>query len=550
MEVPVRAVIKGTRLNQDGRTQGITLPSAKAQAENMCSLYHELEIDSHSIQYLEAHGTGTPAGDPLELQAVQETYFRNPLIVGSVKGNVGHCEAASALVGLIKTVLCLEHQQIPGQMHFGSLNPAIDLTNTNITIPKQVLPWPEPFSKSSCRPRAAINTFGAGGTNGHAVLESFTHRPSQLPASERPWLFRFTAADETSLRSLTRSYVAYIENRKPNLRDLAHTLLAHRSNLRYSQFVVASTHGSLLNRLRSDHAVVAKNSNAARRLLVGFTGQGAQWPRMGCSLLDQCPSFRSTLLECDHVLQGLSHPPAWSILDELSKNRDQSNIDEAQYSQPLCTALQIGLVVLLKSWGIPITATVGHSSGEIGAAFAAGMISLRDAIVIAYYRGFVLAGSSQLSPTTGSQGSMCAVDMGEDECKSILEDHNGRLQLAAVNSEQSRTLSGDRDAIEAVMELCKKRGDFCRRLKVDKAYHSHHMLPLSCRYEKYLQEAQVVSTQDASECIMFSSVTGRIIEKHDLTPSYWAENMTSTVQYAAAINRCLDKYQDLDCILE
>lgn len=195
-------------------------------------------------------------------------------------------------------------------------------------------------------------------------------------------------------------------------------------------------------------------------------------PRMGCSLFDQCRSFRSTLLECDHVLQELSHPPAWSILDELFKNRDQSNIAEAQYSQPLCTALQIGLVVLLKSWGIPITATVGHSSGEIGAAFAAGMISLRDAIVIAYYRGFVLAGSSQLSPTTGSQGSMCAVDMGEDECNSILEDHNGRVQLAAVNSEQSRTLSGDRDAIEAVMDLCKKRGGFCRRLKVDKGTSS------------------------------------------------------------------------------
>lgn len=208
---------------------------------------------------------------------MQETYFRNPLVVGSVKGNVGHCEAASALVGLIKTVLCLEHQQIPGQMHFDTLNPAIDLTNTNITIPKQVLPWPEPFSKSNCRPRAAINTFGAGGTNGHAVLELFTHRPSQMPASERPWLFRVSAADETSLRSLIRSYVAYIENRKPNLMDLAHTLLAHRSNLRYSQFVVASTHGSLLDRLRSDHAVVAKTSNAARRLLVVFTGQGAQW---------------------------------------------------------------------------------------------------------------------------------------------------------------------------------------------------------------------------------------------------------------------------------
>lgn len=191
-------------------------------------------------------------------------------------------------------------------------------------------------------------------------------------------------------------------------------------------------------------------------------------PRMGCSLLDQNPLFRSTLLECDSVLQELPHPPAWSIVNELSKTSDQSNIDQAQYSQPLCTALQIGLVVLLRSWGLRVYAVVGHSSGEIGAAFAAGMISLRDAIVIAYYRGLVLAGSSHRSCTTEPEGAMCVVDMSEDECKSLLNDHDGRVQVAAENSAQSRTLSGNFDAIDEIVNLCNKRGSFCRRLKVDK----------------------------------------------------------------------------------
>ncbi|KAL8994776.1 MAG: hypothetical protein Q9169_005338 [Polycauliona sp. 2 TL-2023] len=535
VEVPVRAVIKGTRLNQDGRTQGITLPSAKAQAENMNGLYEELGIDISSIQYLEAHGTGTPAGDPLEMQAVKDTYLRHTLIVGSVKGNVGHCEAASALVGLIKTVLCLEHEEIPAQMHFDALNPAVDLTNTNITIPKQILSWPELSANSGCTPRAAINTFGAGGTNGHAVLESFTHRRSEASATQRPWLFTISAANETSLRSLTKAYTAYIESRKPNLRDLAHTLLARRSRLRYSQFVVASTHGSLVTHLSSGLIAPAKTSNPARQLLVVFTGQGAQWSRMGCSLLDQCPSFRSTILECDQALQELSHPPAWSILDELSKTRDQSNIDEAQYSQPLCTALQIALVVLLKRWGVQITAVVGHSSGEIAAAFAAGMISLRDAVVIAYSRGLVLADSSQSSSSTETRGAMCAVDMGEDECNSLLGDYNGQVQLAAVNSEHSRTLSGDRDAIDGIVDICKKREMFCRRLKVD---------------HEYLEKAQVAPLHEDPEVIMFSSVTGRMMDKDDLMPSYWAKNMTSTVQYAAAINCCLGQIRDIDCILE
>ena len=288
---------------------------------------------------------------------------------------------------------------------------------------------------------------------------------------------------------------------------------------------------------------------------------------MGCSLVDQCPLFKSTLLTCEDVLQELSHPPDWSIIDELFQTGDRSRIHEAQYSQPLCTALQIGLVTLLNSWGVHFTATVGHSSGEIGAAFAAGMISLRDAIVIAYYRGLVLADPLYPIPTKNPQGSMCAVGMGQDECRSILQEFNGKVQLAAVNSPQSCTLSGDRDAIESINDLCKKRGRVCRLLNVNKgiysplcysherlnltiAYHSRHMLPLSHPYEKYLQDAELVPTQDESNCIMFSSVTGHAVKKQDLTACYWAENMTSTVQFAAAINGCIDKYPSIDCVLE
>ncbi|KAL8923523.1 MAG: hypothetical protein Q9172_003096, partial [Xanthocarpia lactea] len=271
---------------------------------------------------------------------------------------------------------------------------------------------------------------------------------------------------------------------------------------------------------------------------------------MGCSLVDQSPLFKSTLHTCEDVLQELSHPPGWSIIDELFQTGDRSKIHEAQYSQPLCTALQIGLVTLLKSWGICFTATVGHSSGEIGAAFAAGMISLRDAIVIAYYRGLVLADPSYPIPTKDPQGSMCAVDIGQDECRSILLEFNGKVQLAAVNSPQSCTLSGDRDAIESINDWCKKRGRVCRLLNVNKAYHSRHMLPLSHPYKNYLQDAELLPTQDESDCIMFSSMTGHAVKKQDLTASYWADNMTSTVQFAAAINECIDKYPSLGCVLE
>ncbi|KAL8681128.1 MAG: hypothetical protein Q9186_002721 [Xanthomendoza sp. 1 TL-2023] len=439
-KTPIRAVIKGTRLNQDGRTQGITLPSAKAQAQNMSSLYRELSIEPKTVQYLEAHGTGTVAGDPLELQAVKETYMDTPLVVGSVKSNVGHCEAASALVGLIKTVLCLEHEQIPAQMHYKTLNSTIDLTGTHIAIPQKTLPWPKSPSERDYTRVAAVNTFGAGGTNGHAVLESYAYHPSKVINTRRPWLFKVSAADEVALQSLTKSYAAYIDYRNPKLKDLAHTLLAHRSNLRYSRFLVASTRHSLLAQLRSDYQSVLTDG-------------------------------RGVLQACDDTLQGLPQPPSWSIIDEIYMAREHSRINEAQYSQPLCTALQIGIVFLLQSWGIRPTAVVGHSSGEIGAAYAAGMISLESAITIAYYRGSVLTASSDTPSSRTAMGSMCAVSMSEVESKSLLESFNGQVQLAAVNSPQSCTLSGDREAIQKIIDLCTEQGRFCRKLKVDKGIY-------------------------------------------------------------------------------
>lgn len=200
-------------------------------------------------------------------------YAENLLAVGSVKSNIGHCEAASALIGLIKTVLCLENAQIPAQMHFETPNPAIDFTHR--VIPTKTLDWPD--TKGQPR-RAAINTFGAGGTNGHAVLEAY-HAPSLDQAlAKRPWLFKVSAADEISLQDLSHKYACYIETRKPNLRDLAHTLLARRSALRYTRFLVASCHDEILAKLRHDNPeIFTTNIGKAEKVLFVFTGQGAQW---------------------------------------------------------------------------------------------------------------------------------------------------------------------------------------------------------------------------------------------------------------------------------
>ena len=360
----------------------------------------------------------------------------------------------------MKAVQCLERGQIPPQRNFRVPNPKIDFSN--VKIPTLTTSWPA--SNDGAR-RAAVNTFGAGGTNGHAVLEAY---PRVLPPSpspeKRPYLFKVSAADDVALKQNLLRFAEYVEAYKPVLHDLAHTMLGHRSTLRKSIFFTASSHKDVVAALRADdHNIHVKPNEANRGLTFLFTGQGAQWAQMGMSLMKQSALFRSMLYECDRLLSELPNPPAWTIVEELAKPQHTTNIYKAEYSQPLCTALQLALVVVLESWGVTPDAVVGHSSGEICAAYAAGILSLRDTMAVSYYRGLVLG--SRL--TTDSEGSMCAVGLNEGDAKALIEGFAGRVQIAAINSPSSCTLSGDVDVIKEIVKQLNKRMQFCRELKVD-----------------------------------------------------------------------------------
>ena len=380
-------------------------------------------------------------------------------MIGSVKSNIGHLEACSALGSIMKVVLCLERTQIPPQMNFRVPNPKIDFQN--VEIPSQMTSWPTANKETR---RAAVNTFGAGGTNGHAVLEAYSGElPETSTLDKRPYLFKISAADDISLKQSSLRFADYAIGSKPVLRNLAHTMLACRSTLKKSVFFVADSHEEVVAALRrDDHRIYAKPREVQRELIFLFTGQGAQWVQMGLSLISHCSLFKSVLQECDHLLSELPDPPAWRIIEELSKAKETSNIYKAEFSQPLCTALQLGLVAVLESWGVTPEAVVGHSSGEICAAYAAGILSLRDAMVVSYYRGLVLCDH----PTQRSGGSMCAVGLNEGDAKTLIETFAGRVQIAAVNSPSSCTLSGDVDAIKKIVEQLVKEKRFGRELKV------------------------------------------------------------------------------------
>ncbi|KAK6541942.1 hypothetical protein TWF694_007715 [Orbilia ellipsospora] len=548
---PIRAVIKGTRLNQDGRTQGITLPSSAAQRANMAALYNDYNIDPAGIQYVEAHGTGTAAGDPIEMSALDAifgaSHVEQPLVVGSVKSNIGHLESCAALAGIIKTVEALQRGKIPPQMHFKTPNPKIDFTRMH--IPTTVEDWPH--TASGVR-RAAINSFGFGGTNGHAVLEYHPQEYSTDRGLKRPFLFLISAENEASLDQLCRSYADYVEREQPSLVDLAYTLTARRTIFRKSRVFIADSCSQLAAKLREDHSSskpLTKNPEKFEKLAYVFTGQGAQWVQMGKGLIETSSLFKSVLEECDRILQSLPDGPDWSIIDELEKPKSSSRIYIATFSQPLCTALQLGLIELWKSWGIKPNAVVGHSSGEIAAAYAAGILSLRDAIITAFYRGLFLNKSPE-AQSEGPKGAMCAIGLSQERANKVVRKYKGKIALAAINSPTSCTLSGDEDAIEAVVKTCGEDGTFCRALRVDMAYHSHHMVPLSSKYVDALVAAGVKPKEGHAYCQMFSSVTGRALHFSECTPSYWKENMVSTVRFAPAVTELLRCTPDVTAMLE
>ncbi|KAF2084690.1 polyketide synthase [Saccharata proteae CBS 121410] len=558
----VECIIRETGVNQDGKTKGITMPSQIAQANLIRSTYQKAGLDPESkadrCQYFEAHGTGTSAGDCREAEAISKAFFgqdsrsRDPddvLFVGSIKTIVGHTEGTAGIAGLMKASLALQYGVIPPNMLLNQLSPAVEPFANNLKIATTVEPWPT-VPNSICR-RASVNSFGFGGTNAHVILESFhteDFQDADLNDTHLHVPFTFSAASEPSLKANLAKYVDFLHKTPSlSLQDLAYTLQSRRSVLPIrAAFSAASVEG-LVAKLRNvlenpeDPAtpVGVRVSVSNQRLLGVFTGQGAQWARMGRELIIGFPIVRGWLEDMQQALYSLpaGEKPRWSLIDELSADSKDSRLGEAAFAQPLCTAVQVVLVNLLRAAGIRFDAVVGHSSGEIGAAYAAGFITSDDAIKIAYYRGFFsnLAGD-------GKPGAMMAVGTSFEDATDLctLPKFSGRLHVAASNSPSSITVSGDKDAVEEAKLVFEEEKKFARLLKVDKAYHSHHMLSCSASYIRALQACDIKPNQeraDESNCVWFSSVFENIQMEAsiDLAATYWKDNMVKPVMFSQAI---------------
>ena len=518
--------------------------------------------------------TGTPAGDPVEAEAISTAFFgpeanyqrashETPLYVGSIKTVIGHTEGTAGLAAVLKASLALQHAVIPPNLHLNELNPTVRPFYNDLLIASSPEKWPE--LPSQMTRRASVNSFGFGGANAHAILEAYENNvATELSEAKSTVLtpFNFSASTKSSLLMSLRAYSAYLKDRSNvDLHNLSWTLNSRRSTLPVRLSISASNTTDLTARLDkaaespSEIMPATQTLNIKKpKVLAIFTGQGAQWARMGAELLNSSSLAMDCIARLDSSLQTLpeDNRPSWFLRDEILRDASSSRIGEALFSQTLCTAIQVMLVSLLRAAGVSFTAVVGHSSGEIAAAYSAGYLSAHDAIRIAYYRGWSL---QNFSDRGGAKGAMMAVGTSVEDAKELCEmpSLEGRICVAASNSSASVTLSGDADAIEKAKEIFEDEKKFTRLLKVDKAYHSHHMIPCAAPYIEAIQNCGIkIPPRSASGVKWFSSVYSQDIDnvKDSLTDTYWSNNMVNPVMFAQAMSFALAATGPFDIALE
>ncbi|KAK3299484.1 BcPKS5, polyketide synthase [Chaetomium fimeti] len=568
---PINCVIRGTGVNQDGRTPGLTMPNNVAQTDLIRDTYERaglnLQDPKDRPQFFHAHGTGTPAGDPQEAEAISRAFYdggspKDPLFVGSIKTVIGHTEGTAGLASLIGTCLAMQHNTIPPNLHFNSLSSRVAEFCSNLRVPTKALTWPTPVAGQPRR--ASVNSFGFGGTNAHAIIESYEAAPveKRTVSTTVPAFTPLTvsAASASALRTTLSELSDFVQTHPDiDLRDLAYTLQHRRSTLAFRKSIavenlegVVATIGALLSEGGAgDGGLTSRYFDSQDPKILGvFTGQGAQWPRMGALLLEQSPYVSELLTQLDQALATLPEGdrPDWTLRGQILAEAAQSRLSEAAISQPLCTAVQIVLVDLLTQAGIKLSGVVGHSSGEIAAAYAAGFLSATDAIRVAYYRGLY----AKLAGSPAGRGSMLAVGTSFEDALEFceLEEFEGRIKVAARNSSNSVTLSGDEDAIEEALEIYKDEGRFARQLRVDTAYHSHHMEPCAVPYLDALARCEIKVGEGNGIPWYSSVVENHVMSTADVQPQYWVDNMTSAVLFSPAVAHAVAEGGQFDLGLE
>lgn len=528
----IYAVIKGTAINNDGSLKvGYTAPSVEGQAQVIAEALANAGVSAETIRYVEAHGTATPLGDPIEIEALTKAFraytaANGFCALGSVKGNIGHLDAAAGIAGLLKTVLALKHRELPPSLHFERPNPNIDFPNTPFYVNTALSHWPD--AAAPCR--AGVSAFGVGGTNAHIILEEAPPLAAAEPS--RPWqLLPLSAQTQEALDQIRNNLTTrWQAHPSLDIADVAYTLQVGRQPFRYRQMVLAQTRDDALAALAESNPINfgTVDENHVPSLVFMFTGQGSQQINMGRGLYEQEPAFRQTVDYCAQVLR----PRLGLDMRELlyprpgAETAATAKLNQTAYSQPALFVLEYASGQLLLSWGLRPQALVGHSIGEYVAACLAGVFSLEEALLLVAERGRLM----QALPG----GTMLAVPLSELELQPFL---NGELSLAVINGPGRTVVSGSQAAIAQFEAYLQTEGIMARPLQTSHAFHSVMMEPILETFTEVVSQI----TLRPPQIPYLSNVTGTWITSAEATsPTYWARHLRGTVRFADNLTTLLE----------
>ncbi|MEV6196135.1 type I polyketide synthase [Streptomyces sp. NPDC051920] len=537
------AVIRGSAINQDGASNGLTAPNTLAQRRVIRAALADAGLSSADVDAVEAHGTGTRLGDPMEAEALLATYGQGrdglpPLWLGSLKSNIGHTQAAAGVGGLIKMIMAMRHGLLPRTLHVDRPSTHVDWSTGAVQLLTEARDWTTPDGRPR---RAGVSSFGISGTNAHLILEQAPAQTAPAPAGDDaqpatgtprtlPWVL--SARSEQALRAQAgRLHDSLTANPAATPAGVGRALVTTRSLFEHRQVVIGAGQDELLARLAAVAAgqesagTVFGTARPVGKTVFVFPGQGAQWIAMGRELMRTSPVFAAELHACAKALEPWI---SWSLIDTVCGGPDSADLEDIDVVQPVLFAVMVALAQVWRSLGVSPDVVIGHSQGEIAAAYVAGALTLQDAAKIVALRSRLLA-------TVTGQGSMAGILLPEERVHALLAGQESRIGIAAVNGPASTTVSGESEAVEKLVAACQAEGARARLIKSSVPGHS----PLMDRFDGRLQQELGTVTPSATPVAIYSTVTGDLIDPLELDTGYWYRNLRRPVQFAAAMGRLL-----------
>ena len=530
----ILAVIKGTAVNQDGKSNGFTAPSVLAQTKLIQTAIKDAQLDPKDIEYIEAHGTGTKIGDPIELEALSTVFSStktnaNPLHIASIKSNIGHTESVAGLAGLIKNILSINQRILPKNLHSEELNQFVDWESLPIKVVQENTTW-QPENKF-----VGVSSFGVTGTNAHVILGHHQNNDERNSTLRNDiFILPISAKSENALLEVVKKYDDFIQSSNVNLEDICAMAALRRTHYKYRKTFVASSKDEILQQISDflETKDVEKNirydTDDNIKTVFVFPGQGAQWLGMALNLMDKEAVFKESIDAFNAILKTQTD---WDLIEILNSN-DEEKFNQLDIIQPTLVAISIALSKLWQSKGVFPDAVIGHSLGEVAAAHIAGIISLEDAVKI-------ICNRSKLMKQVSGRGLMLATDLAYDEALKRIENINEQVSVAVVNSNNSLVLSGDKDTIEKLANELEQEDRFARLIKVDVASHSVHMQGIDEQLKEVLQDVLPKN----SNVEFYSSVYKTKIDGNNLNAEYWKQNLRQTVHFKDAITQILQQHQ-------